>query len=204
MMFAKDDAKKKISILSGGEKSRVLLGKILAKPCNLLLLDEPTNHLDMESIESLLESLEEFFGAVVIVTHSEMILNRLSLDKLIICHKKEQTFFRGNYEEFLEKKGWPEDCLNKKEKKELKFQKAKKNGNGNLKKEIKILENKIITLETNLKKEEQILMTASEKGNKENIIKFSKITSNRREEIDDLFAKLEKLSKECIEKKEES
>jgi ATP-binding cassette, subfamily F, member 3 len=108
MMFSGDQAEKKISVLSGGEKSRVLLGKILAQPCNLLLLDEPTNHLDMESIEALLDSLEEFAGAVVIVTHSEMILDDL-VTKLIVFHRGRAEYFPGTYEEFLEKFGWEDE-----------------------------------------------------------------------------------------------
>lgn len=60
MMFSGDSALKKVRVLSGGERSRVLLGKILATSCNLLLLDEPTNHLDMESIESLIDALEDY------------------------------------------------------------------------------------------------------------------------------------------------
>ena len=70
MMFAGDDALKKISVLSGGEKSRVMLGKLLATPVNLLLLDEPTNHLDMESCDALLAALDFFYGTVVMVTHN--------------------------------------------------------------------------------------------------------------------------------------
>ncbi|MEJ2477557.1 MAG: ATP-binding cassette domain-containing protein, partial [Desulfobacterales bacterium] len=68
MMFEGDDALKKIGVLSGGEKSRVMLGKLLATPVNLLLLDEPTNHLDMESCDALLAALDNFEGAVVMVT----------------------------------------------------------------------------------------------------------------------------------------
>ncbi len=60
MMFEGDDALKKITVLSGGEKSRVLLGRIIAAPVNLLLLDEPTNHLDLESSEALLEAIDSF------------------------------------------------------------------------------------------------------------------------------------------------
>ena len=105
MMFTDDLAKKKVSVLSGGEKSRVMLGKILAKKSNLLLLDEPTNHLDMESIQTLSEEIVKFPSAVILVTHSELLL-RASVNKLIIFHKGKAEFFDGTYDEFLEKIGW--------------------------------------------------------------------------------------------------
>lgn len=108
MMFSGDKSTKPNSVLSGGEKSRVLLGKILASRCNLLLLDEPTHHLDMESIEALMDAVDNFHGAVVMVTHSELILKRMTLDKIIVCHEGKQEVFLGTYEEFLEKKGWDE------------------------------------------------------------------------------------------------
>jgi len=106
MMFTGDKSSKLNSVLSGGEKSRVLLGKIIAIRCNLLLLDEPTHHLDMESIEALIDAIEDFSGAVIMVTHSELILKRMVLDKIVICHEGKQELFLGTYEEFLEKKGW--------------------------------------------------------------------------------------------------
>ncbi len=109
MLFSGSLAEKKIALLSGGERSRVLLGKIVAKPCNLLLLDEPTHHLDIESIEALIDALEDFSGAVVIVTHSELILRRLALDKIVICRPHQQTLFLGGYDPFLEKIGWEEE-----------------------------------------------------------------------------------------------
>ncbi len=108
MMFSGDKSKKVNGILSGGEKSRVLLGKIVATPCNLLLLDEPTHHLDMESIEALIDAIEDFEGAVIIVTHSELILKRMCLDKIVICHEGRQELHLGTYEEFLDKNGWHE------------------------------------------------------------------------------------------------
>lgn len=105
VMFSGDQAEKKVQNLSGGEKSRVLLGKILAMPANLLFLDEPTNHLDMQSIDSLIESIQNFSGAVVIVTHSEAILRKVAT-KLIIFHHGVAELFLGTYDEFLEKIGW--------------------------------------------------------------------------------------------------
>ena len=108
MMFGGDLALKKVAVLSGGEKSRTLLGKILAHPSNLLLLDEPNNHLDMESIDALIESLQDFPGALLIVTHNERILRALAT-KLIVFHRGKVDVFNSGYDEFLEKIGWEEE-----------------------------------------------------------------------------------------------
>jgi ATP-binding cassette subfamily F protein 3 len=108
MMFGGDLALKKVAVLSGGERSRTLLGKILAHPSNLLLLDEPNNHLDMESIDALIDSLQDFPGAVLIVTHNERILRALAT-KLIVFHRGKVDVFNGSYDDFLEKIGWEEE-----------------------------------------------------------------------------------------------
>ena len=108
LMFEGDDALKQISVLSGGEKSRVMLGKLLAQPLNLLLLDEPTNHLDMETCDSLVMALDNFAGAVVLVTHNEMFLESLA-NRLIVFKNDAIYLFEGTYRSFLEKKGWEEE-----------------------------------------------------------------------------------------------
>jgi ATP-binding cassette subfamily F protein 3 len=108
MMFAGDHALKKISVLSGGEKSRVLLGKLLATPLNLLLLDEITNHLDMESCDALLAALDNFEGAVIMVTHNEMFLHALA-ERLIVFQKDRAYLFEGSYQRFLEQDGWDDE-----------------------------------------------------------------------------------------------
>jgi ATP-binding cassette, subfamily F, member 3 len=108
MMFEGDDALKKIGVLSGGEKSRVMLGKLLATPVNLLLLDEPTNHLDMESCDALLAALDNFEGAVVMVTHNEMFLHALAR-RLVVFQSEGIEIFDGSYQRFLEKGGWQEE-----------------------------------------------------------------------------------------------
>jgi len=105
MMFGGDLALKPISVLSGGEKSRVSLGKILLSPTNLLLLDEPTNHLDAESCDSMIAALDEFSGAVIIVTHSEMFLHHLA-NRLIVFNEDRVFVFEGTYQDFLDKLGW--------------------------------------------------------------------------------------------------
>ncbi len=112
MLFPGDLAEKKISVLSGGEQSRVLLGKILAHPANLLLLDEPSNHLDMESIEVMTREVANFSGGVVIVTHDEGILKRLA-NKLVIFHEDKTVLFDGTYNDFLDTVGWDEEASNK-------------------------------------------------------------------------------------------
>ncbi len=127
MMFSGDDATKKISVLSGGEKSRVLLGKILTKDCNLLLLDEPTNHLDQESVEAMTEQLLLFEGSLLFVTHSEWLLRKLAT-KLIVFHEDNAQIFHGSYDDFLEKIGWDneEDIKIVKKKNKLSTKEVKK------------------------------------------------------------------------------
>ena len=105
MMFTSNAAKKKISVLSGGEKSRVMLGKILLRPVNLLLLDEPTNHLDIESAEALMQAISTFQGVVVMVTHDEYYLEKVA-NKLIVYDDGKVFFFNGGYSQFLKQVGW--------------------------------------------------------------------------------------------------
>jgi len=108
MMFTGDDSLKKIGVLSGGEKSRVLLGRILVKPSHLLLLDEPTNHMDLESTEALIDAIDEFGGSVIVVTHNEELLHRIA-QKLIIFDRDKASFFHGTYAEFLDMRGWEDE-----------------------------------------------------------------------------------------------
>lgn len=108
MMFSGTLSNKKIGVLSGGEKSRVMLGKILLKPSNILLLDEPTNHLDLDSCESLLGAIKSFEGAVLMVTHSEYFLKEVA-NRLIIFDDGKVSLFEGGYQDFLKKIGWQDE-----------------------------------------------------------------------------------------------
>ncbi|TGK19412.1 ABC transporter ATP-binding protein [Leptospira fluminis] len=108
LMFSDDLALKKIKVLSGGEKSRVLLGKILVTPCHLLFLDEPTNHLDMQSCDSLIEAIDEFEGSVIMVTHNEMHLKAVAT-KLIVFDQDTIRVFDGTYDDFLNDVGWGDE-----------------------------------------------------------------------------------------------
>ena len=108
MMFEGDMALKKINVLSGGEKSRVLLARILVQKSNLLLLDEPTNHLDMESSDALLAAIDAFDGAAVVVTHNEQFLNTLA-NRFVVFQAGGVSVFEGTYASFLDKIGWEDE-----------------------------------------------------------------------------------------------
>jgi len=102
--FSGDDSDKKIGILSGGEKSRVMLASLLARPLNFLMLDEPTNHLDIASREVLLEALQAFEGTVIIVSHDRYFLKHLANRVFEIDHGA-MKIYEGDYSYYLEKKG---------------------------------------------------------------------------------------------------
>lgn len=101
-LFSGDDVEKPVSVLSGGEKSRLVLMKLLLSSANFLILDEPTNHLDMQSKEILAEALDEFEGSVLIVSHDRFFLDML-VTKIIYFAKGCTKEFLGNYSEYEEK-----------------------------------------------------------------------------------------------------
>ncbi|MFZ9595302.1 MAG: ABC-F family ATP-binding cassette domain-containing protein [Bdellovibrionia bacterium] len=102
-LFSGDDVYKKISVLSGGEKSRVVLATILAHPVNVLILDEPTNHLDIKSREILLKAIQAFDGTVLIVSHDRHFLRSVATRVFEIDHG-EMRIYEGNYDYYLSKK----------------------------------------------------------------------------------------------------
>ncbi|MBI5970499.1 MAG: ABC-F family ATP-binding cassette domain-containing protein [Deltaproteobacteria bacterium] len=221
MMFVKDNALKRIDVLSGGEKSRVLLGKLLVSPANLLLLDEPTNHLDMHSIDSLVDAVTDFSGAVVMVTHSEMILNAVA-NRLIVFDAGRVEVFEGTYAEFLEKTGWQDEAETNAG---GKLGRGKKNGKGMNPKELRreraqagadktgapaaikarinSIEDGIVRLEAECKKTEEALAAASEKGDVAAIAELSMNYREIKEKIDMMFEELSAQSAEFESKTKE-
>jgi ATP-binding cassette, subfamily F, member 3 len=220
MLFEGDAALKKISVLSGGEKARVMLGKLLATPVNLLLLDEPSNHLDMESCDALVAAVDNFDGAVIMVTHNEMFLHALA-QRLIVFEQDRVTVFEGTYQEFLDKGGWgdeasaasPTKSLNPSKavspqvsKKELRQQRSAIIGERSrrlkpINRAIEKTENTIEIEETRLETLNQEMVQASQDQDGQRIAELSPLIRQCQESIDALFSELENLytEKEKVE-----
>ena len=103
-LFQGDDVDKRIDKLSGGEKSRVVLATMLARPINFLILDEPTNHLDIQSREILLDALQKFAGTVVLVSHDRHFLRAL-VNRVFEIDHGEMRIYEGDYDYYLHKSG---------------------------------------------------------------------------------------------------
>jgi len=194
MMFSGERADKKVSLLSGGEKSRVMLGQIIAREVNVLFLDEPTNHLDMESIEALSEAIERFEGGAIIVTHSEELL-RSVCDRLIVFSHDKAEYFDGGYDLFLEKIGWEEEGelpssnaiakektqakSNTKENKKLRAELVRERNAkaAPFKKEVERLEALIIESEEELGAKHEALIAASNAGESAKLMELSKVVA---------------------------
>jgi ATP-binding cassette subfamily F protein 3 len=202
MMFSGSMAEKKVALLSGGEKSRVMLGQIIAREINLLLLDEPTNHLDMQSIEALTEAIIAFKGSTILVTHSEELLRRVC-DTLIIFNKNGAEYFDGGYDDFLTKIGWEEEeeqnttkkapKSNTKENKKLRSERIRQRNKklAPLRKNAEKLETKIMHLEEELEHLHVSLVEASNAGESATLMELSKKVALQEEEVENLFETLE-------------
>jgi len=209
MMFEGDDALKKISVLSGGEKSRVMLGKLLVTPVNLLLLDEVTNHLDMESCDALLAAIDNFEGSVVMVTHNEMFLHALA-ERLIVFQDGRVDMFEGNYQRFLEKGGWgdeeviatpvrKDDGDKKPTKKEIRRRRSeiiteRAKVLNPLERRITELEHAIETHENELAELNAAMQEASQAQSGPKILELSQSIHNCRSTIDKFFDELEEIT----------
>jgi ATP-binding cassette subfamily F protein 3 len=212
MMFTGDLSQKKISVLSGGERARVLLGKILARPTNLLLLDEPTNHLDQNSVDALIDELVDYEGAAIVVTHSEDFLRRYA-NKLIVFQNNKVEFLPYTYDEFLEKIGWEDESLEKKQtpksdkisradakrmRSELVVERSR--ALSSLKKEMEKLEKQIVKDEEDIQKVENQLVNDASTLDGKKISELSQRLGALKKDVDTNFEKLTEITMEHDEK----
>jgi ATP-binding cassette subfamily F protein 3 len=102
-LFSEDDVFKRLGVLSGGERNRYALARMLLRPSNFLLLDEPTNHLDMRAKDMLLEALEQYTGTVVFVSHDRYFIDKLAT-RVFEIGEGEVRVYPGNYEDYLWRK----------------------------------------------------------------------------------------------------
>src|SRR5687767_8763152 len=99
-LFSGDDIYKKAAVLSGGERTRLAVARMLLRPSNTLLLDEPTNHLDLDSKDVLLDALEDFGGTLIFVSHDRYFVDKLATKVMEVGDGQVLTY-PGTYEEFL-------------------------------------------------------------------------------------------------------
>ncbi|MGE0084411.1 MAG: ATP-binding cassette domain-containing protein [Desulfococcaceae bacterium] len=220
VMFEGDSALKKVSVLSGGEKSRVMLGKLLATPVNMLLLDEPTNHLDMESCDALLAAIDNFEGVVIMVTHNEMFLHAIA-QRLIVFRDEGVEVFEGTYQDFLEKGGWQDEGMSAAKAEPVMAREEKDNRPKISRKELRKLRSDVVTerskllkpvedriariendIDANEKKLEKLnaeMMEASLKGDGRKIADIGQSIHSCQQAIDNWFGELETLT-EKLEK----
>ena len=208
-LFTGDDVLKKCSILSGGEKARVALCKMLMHPTNLLLLDEATNHLDIKSKEVLLEAIKSYEGTVVFVSHDKHFISNLAT-RILYLSEDGPEFFQGDYDYFNYKLKQKEEKFlpferkeEKTEKKEVKATRRDENQARNRKKSLvrsmEILESEISSLE------EEIEMLKKESEREEIYSDYAKITEvlEKKKEKEMLKEEKENSWLELCEEKEE-
>ena len=208
-LFSGDEVFKKIKVLSGGEKGRLQLCKILKQGPNLLLLDEPTNHMDIVGKESLENILKEYKGTLIFVSHDRYFVNKIA-DSLLIFEKNKVTYFNGNYEEYTRKRIEQEekinDQINKKEtinsrnsgQKEnsyfLNKEKSKtKNKISKIEREIEQIESEKKQIEEQMQDEEICTDYLKLKELQENLQKLNEEIENKMEEWESLNCELVEL-----------
>ena len=215
-LFKGDDIFKKISVLSGGEKSRVALSKILLTKSNFIILDEPTNHLDITSTQLLQSALVNFSGSLIIVSHDVDFLRPIA-NKVLDIRNEGATIYEGDIDYYLWKKEEEiknnnsnknefinkrlTNTLNKKEikkleaeKRQIRFQATK-----DLTSEIKNLENRISELEAAEAELEKKLLDSNLYNNHESALKINLEYSKTKQELEKLLLVWEEKQEELKE-----
>lgn len=202
-LFTGEDVFKTINKLSGGEKCRINLLKLMLSRSNLLLLDEPTNHLDILSREALEDAILSYDGTLIVISHDRYFLNKV-INRIVELQEEGTTEYLGNYSYYVEKKLNPlrfeayEELANGKTKTQLKEEKRKKR---EIEKEEKAKKLQIKKLEDEISKNEELLLALQEDLCKEEI--YSNPSESERvnkeikileEKIEDLYIKWEEVN----------
>jgi len=206
-LFSDDDVFKKIGVLSGGERNRYALARMLLAPSNFLLLDEPTNHLDMRAKDVLLDSLRKYSGTVVFVSHDRYFIDNLA-DRIFEIEDGHVHVYPGNYEDYLWRKaGGPEQIHaataaarepepepvavvadSKKRVNPMKLQK--------LKERLRAVELEVAALESEIAEHDAAL---ADFKSMEETVRLSEIVAERRKQLEGKVAEWERVSEELEE-----
>ena len=194
-LFVGDDIFKEISDLSGGEKGRLSLLKLMLSNANLLLMDEPTNHLDIDSKEVLEDAILDYEGTLFVISHDRYFLNRVT-DKILELTEEGITEYLGNYDYYLEKKNetlYEDDDETGKTKTQLKLDRKKEKEliikEKQKKIDIKKLEEKITDKEQTLNEIDTLLSNPDTYDNHEKIVELSRKREEVQSSLDILYEK---------------
>ena len=202
-LFTGEDVFKKIKVLSGGERGRLQLCKILKKEPNVLLLDEPTNHMDIVGKESLENILKEYTGTLIFVSHDRYFVNKLA-DCILEFESGKVTFYQKSYQEFLEYKEKHEDAVEEiqnSDKAEGKINSNERNKKKEtnpyfIEKERNRIQNKICKIEKDIEQKEQEIQDLEKEMTKEEI-------ASDYIKLNELQQKIQKINQEIEEKMQE-
>ncbi|MDK0702345.1 ABC-F family ATP-binding cassette domain-containing protein [Clostridium perfringens] len=208
-LFTGDDVFKEISLLSGGEKCKINLLKLMLSKANLLLLDEPTNHLDIMSREALEDAILSYDGTLIVISHDRYFLNKV-INKIVELQENGLKTYLGNYNYYMDKKANPnryedidEEINQGKTKTQIKEERKKKKSAEKsaraLRAQLRDVEKLIPQKEEELEKLQGMLCNEEVYSNPEESVRVNKEINSVQEEIDSLYATWEELSESLEE-----
>ena len=201
-LFRGDDVFKTISDLSGGERARVLLCKLMLSGANFLILDEPTNHLDIESCEALESALSDYEGTLLVVSHDRYFINKLA--EKIYYLDGSVRFYDGNYDYFLEKSAMFEEtkpavCKKAEKVNDYKLEKQKKSQFNRLNGQLSRCEQSISELEAEIAENNNLLCDPEIAGDYVKTMEITEQVNALSAQLDELMEKWQELSEQLEE-----
>ncbi|MBR0026378.1 MAG: ABC-F family ATP-binding cassette domain-containing protein, partial [Clostridia bacterium] len=206
-LFKGDEVEKKIATLSGGEKARIQLLKMMLSGANLLLLDEPTNHLDIHSREALENALEDYGGTMLVVTHDRYLVNRLA-DRILAMEPDGLAEYIGGYDDYLEEKARrkvQEEAATpvkpQKAQNDYRAQKERQSALNRARGEVRRTEEQVARAEEELASIEEKLASPAVASDYVKASELAKAADTQREQLDKLYEKWER-AQEALEELE--